>query len=57
MNVHDFLFLIGSLIEPLHQQVYFSKHHVYLLELVHTSTSLVGLTFFIPTLVGGHLLH
>ena len=52
MNVHDFLLLIGSVFELLHQQVHLGRQHVYLLELMHTSTSLAGLkTFFIPTLI------
>jgi hypothetical protein len=52
MNVHDFLLLIGSVFELLHEQIHHGRQHVYLLELMHTSTSLVGLkTFFIPTLL------
>jgi hypothetical protein len=58
MNVHDFLLLISSVFEFLLQQVHLDRYHVYLLEFMHTFTSLVGLSmFFIPTLVGGHLLH
>ena len=58
MNLHDFLFLIGSILELLHQQIHLGRQHVYLLELMHTSTSLVGLNlFFILALIGGHLLH
>jgi hypothetical protein len=45
MNVHDFFLLTGSVIEPLHQQVHLGRQHVYLLELVH-STSLTGLSSF-----------
>jgi hypothetical protein len=57
MNVHDFFLLTSSVIEPLYQQVHLGRQHVYLLELVH-STSLAGLSlFFILTLVGSHLLH
>ena len=58
MNVYDLLLLIGLVRELLHQQVHLGRQYVYLLELMHTSTSLVGLKmFFIPTLVGGHLLY
>jgi hypothetical protein len=58
MNVHDLLLLISSVFEFLHQQVHLGRQHVYLIEFMHTSTSLVGLSmFFISTLVGGHLLH
>ena len=58
MNVHDFLLLFSLFFELLHEQVHLGKQHVYLIELMHTSTSLVGLnTFFIPTLVGSHLLY
>ena len=58
MNVHDFLLLINSIFELLYEQVHLGIQHVYLLELMHTTTSLVGLKMFlISTLVGGHLLH
>ena len=47
-----------AVFELRHEQVYLGRQHVYLLELMHTSTALAGLkSFFIPTLVGGHLLH
>jgi hypothetical protein len=58
MNVHDFFLLISPVFELLHQQVHFGKQHVYLLELMDTSTSLASpSTFFILALVGGHLLY
>jgi hypothetical protein len=58
LNMHDFLLFISSVFELLHQQVYLGRQHVYLLELMHTSTSLASLNmFFIPTLVGSSVLN
>ena len=47
MNVPHFLLFISLVLELLHQQVHFSRQHVYLLELMHTSTSLAGLKNFL----------
>jgi hypothetical protein len=58
MNVHNLFLLISPIFELLHQQVHLGRQHVYLLELMHTSTSLASLsTFFILVLVGDHLLY
>jgi hypothetical protein len=58
MNVHDLFLLNNSVFKLLHQQVHLSRQHAYLLELMHSSSSLMRLsTFFILALIGGHLLN